>query len=212
MVGTEAHFVHAAVGVHTQILEKRANSMNKSIWLLTGWAFLALGVMSSRPALAEFEVVGPDGRRIQLKDNGTWRYAGTSAKNPAEGKLNEVPRAVLHLESKVERGNSCRFVVRLVNDLPYEINSFVPYFSVYRANGVIYDTVPTPSSFAGLKPSDVQSREFEIAGIPCKDIVRVQVVGGDKCIMSDLNRFSDAKGACLARVEVVASDLVRFDK
>ena len=39
------------------------------------------------------------------------------------------------------RGNGCQLAVRLENKLPYEIRSLVPYYSVYRADGVIYDTV-----------------------------------------------------------------------
>jgi hypothetical protein len=63
-----------------------------------------------------------------------------------------------------------------------------------------------------MKPGNKQSREFEFFGIKCEDIARVQVVGGDRCVMGDLHRFSDATGQCLARVRVAASDLVRFDK
>ena len=55
-------------------------------------------------------------------------------------------------------------------------------------------------------------REFEFRGIACRDIVRVQVVGGDRCDMGDLDKYSAAKGQCLARVRVVASDLIPFEK
>jgi hypothetical protein len=147
-----------------------------------------------------------------LKDNGTWQQLEATAKDQLADKPKEAGEAVLLLERKTERGNGCRFAVRLANDLPYEISSLVPYYSIYRANGVIYDTVSSPSSFTGLKPGDRQSREFEVVGIACKDIARVQVVGGDKCVMGELTKFADVKGECLARVRVVASDLVRFDK
>ena len=60
--------------------------------------------------------------------------------------------------------------------------------------------------------TEKQRREFEFTGIACQDIARVQVVGGDRCEMGDLHRFSDLKGQCLERVRVVSSDLVRFDK
>jgi hypothetical protein len=40
----------------------------------------------------------------------------------------------------------------------------------------------------------------------------LQVSGGDRCVVGDLDRFSPADGQCLARVRVVASTLVRFDK
>lgn len=186
--------------------------MRRSSGLSVGRVLLVLGIALSCSARADFELTGPDGRRILLKDNGTWSHLEGTDKVQSVDKSKEAGEAVLLLEAKVERGDGCRFVVRLVNDLPYEINSLVPYYSMYRASGVIYDTVSSPSSFTGLKPGDKQTREFEVRGITCKDIVRVQVVGGDKCVMGDLNKFTDGKGMCLARVRVVQSDLVRFDK
>jgi hypothetical protein len=194
------------------IAEPGDQRMKRPSGLSVAKALLVAGIALSCAAQADFELTGADGRRILLKDNGTWRYVEPVDKDLAEDKTKEAGEAVLFLERKIERGIGCRFVIRLVNDLPYEISSFVPYFSAYRANGVIYDTVSPPSSFTGLKPGDKQSREFEVIGIACKDIVRLQVVGGDKCVMGELNLFTDAKGACLARVRVVGSDLVRFDK
>ena len=160
---------------------------------------------------ADFEVVGPDGRRILLMDNGAWRY-GEAKGDQSKEKIKEEGEAVLSLERKIERGSNCRFVLRLVNNLPYEIRSLVPYYSAYRADGVIYDTVSTGSSFAAMKPGDKLLRDLDFLGIACRDIVRVQVVGGDRCDMGDLDKFSPVKGQCLARVRVVESDLVRFDK
>ena len=88
----------------------------------------------------------------------------------------------------------------------------MPYYAAYRADGVIYDTVASGSSFASMKPGDKLIRELDFAGIACRDIVRLQVVGGDRCDMGDLDKFSATDGQCLARVRVVPSDLVRFDK
>ncbi len=186
--------------------------MKRSSWLSVVAVLLIGGIALPRLAQADFEVAGPDGRRIFLKDDGTWHYLEAMGNDQANAKPVEGGEAVLSLERKTERGNSCRFVVRLVNDLPYEIKSLVPYYSVFRANGVIYDTVSAPSSFTGLKPGDKQNREFEVTGIGCADIVRVQVVGGDKCVMGDLDKFADGTGKCMARVRVVGSDLVRFEK
>jgi hypothetical protein len=88
----------------------------------------------------------------------------------------------------------------------------VPYFSAYRTSGVVYDTVSSASSFSTLKPGDRQDREFDVNGLPCQEIARGQVVGGDRCEMGDLHKFSEVKGQCLARVRVLSSELVRFDK
>ena len=186
--------------------------MRRPVWMVAGSVLLVAGMALSHATRADFELTGPDGRRIMLIDNGTWRYADIKDKEPAEGRGKEEGEAVLQLERKIERGNNCRFVLRLVNNLPYEIRSLVPYYSAYRANGVIYDTVSAASSFAAMKPGDKLVREIDFAGIACQEIVRVQVTGGDRCDMGDLEKFSGTKGQCLARVRVVESDLVRFDK
>ena len=163
-------------------------------------------------AQADLEVAAPDGRRILLKDDGTWQYVEATDKDQTEGKAKQEGEAVLTLVRRIERGTNCRFELQLVNNLPYEIRSLVPYYAAYRANGVLYDTVASGSSFAAMRPGDTLRREIEFVGIPCPDIVRVQVVGGDRCSMGDLDKFNATKGQCLARVRVVASDLVRFDK
>jgi hypothetical protein len=168
-------------------------------------------------ALADFEASAPDGRRVLLQDNGTWRYVETKEK---PGAAAEKPKSregelVLLLERKVERDKSCQFAVRLTNNAPYEVQNLVLHYSAYRANGQVYDTVTSGRAFASLKPGDAQSRDFEFYGLTCKDIARVQVVGGERCNMGDLNRWSDpddVKGQCLGRVLVQESKLVRFDK
>lgn len=188
---------------------QRSNRLSPRMLLLVA------GVALSHTARADFELTGPDGRRFLLKDNGTWQQLEADGKAQSDekpGKEGEQAQAVLTLVRKVETANGCRFAAQLVNTLPYEIRSLIPYYSVYRANGVIYDTVSSNSGFTALKPGDKQVREFQFVGITCQDIARVQVVGGDRCAMGDLHKFSDGKGMCLARVRVVASDLVRFDK
>ncbi len=186
--------------------------MKRSSSLVVGVSVLAAAMSLSHAARADFELTDPQGRRILLKDNGTWQYMEAGDKDQANDRATKTGEALMQLEGRMERGSGCRFTVRLVNNLPYEIRSFVPYFSGYRANGVVYDTVSSPSSFAALKPGDEQHREFEFTGIACQEIARVQVVGGDRCEMGDLHRFSDVKGQCLERVRIVSSDLVRFDK
>src|SRR3954467_5982050 len=110
--------------------------MKQLVWLLGGGLLLISGIALSPAAVADFEVTGPDGRRILLQQNGTWRYV--EAKNKDEA-------AVLVLERKTERERSCGFAVRLTNNLPYEIENIVLYYSAYRNDGVIYDTVSAGS-------------------------------------------------------------------
>lgn len=162
------------------------------------------------PARADFEITGPDGRRILLKDDGTWSYVDSATTDSAKVKTVVVGEAVLSLERRIEVGRNCRFALRLVNNFTHEIQSIVPSFSAFRTNGVLYETVST--GFFSIKPGNQQSKEAFFQGIACPEIARVQVTGGDRCEMGDLDRFSNAKGECLARVRVVASDLVQFDK
>ena len=177
--------------------------MRRTCWWRAVLAVAAFAVWST--AAADFELADPQGRRILLKDDGTWKYLDPPKSAPQE-------TADLRLDQKAEHGNGCRFAITLVNNLPYEIESFVPRFAAHRSNGVVFDTVSIPRSFGSLKPGNSQSREFLFQGIKCGEIARLQVVGGDRCIMGDLGRYSEAKGECLARVNVAPSDLVRFDK
>ena len=176
-----------------------------------GSILFVAGMTLAAAVLADFEVTGPDGRRILLKDNGTWQYAQTNDKDRTADK-SQGGEAILVLERVSQRGSGCQIDVRLENKLPYEIRSLVPYYSAYRANGVIYDTVSGAQGFGSIKPGDKQSRPIEFAGIPCNEISRVQIVGGGRCQMGDLDKFSATPEQCLARVRVVASDLMRFDK
>ena len=161
---------------------------------------------------ADFELSGPDGRRILLKDNGTWQYVQPSEKERAPDKSKPDGEAILVLEHTADRGRNCQIAVRLENKLPYEIRSLVPYYSAYRANGVIYNTISGAQGFSSLRPGDKQNRVIEFEGILCNEITRVQVVGGARCQMGELDRFSATGEQCLARLRVVASDLMRFDK
>jgi hypothetical protein len=172
------------------------------------------GLFSSDPAVADFELTAPDGRRVLLKDDRTWAYVDKK-EAPPEDKKKAEGELVLLLDRRIERDNSCRFRVQLANKMPYEVQNLVLHYSAYRANGVVYDTVSSGRAFGSLKPGDTQAREFEFYGLPCRDIARVQVVGGDRCAMGEMHRWLDQaehKGQCLAKVRVAESELVRFDK
>src|SRR5262249_39941739 len=155
---------HARARSHT--------SMNSPLPILVAMLVLASSTAIAAPE-DDIEAKTSDGRRVLLNANGTWRYAEAEPAS-ARGAAQDEATAQLKLERMIERGPNCRFEVRLVNDLPYEIKSFVPYYSVYKANGVIYDSVSGDSSFGFLKPGDSQTRQVEFAGITCKDIVRIQ--------------------------------------
>jgi hypothetical protein len=183
--------------------------------VLRAWlAAILLGAALLPSARADFELKDAQGRRVLLKDDGTWRYLDGAGKSPAStvaappGKDEE--QAELLLERRVEAPGGCRFEMTLVNLLPYEIRSLVPDFTVFRANDVAYNSQLT--GFGPVRPGDQHRRSTQFAGIACSEIAKLQVGGGDRCEMGDLNKFSEAKGQCLARVRVLPSELLRFEK
>ena len=68
------------------------------------------------------------------------------------------------------------------------------------------------ASFGRIRPGDQSRRALRFGGIACAEIARLQVGGGDRCEMGDLNKFSEANGQCLARVRVLPSSLLPFEK
>lgn len=177
---------------------------------------LCLCIAALQPALAEVEVRGPDGRRILLENNGTWRYldaqaAAAAAPAPAEGaSASAQDLAELRVLQRADIPGGCSFVLVLHNQLPYEIRSLVPEFAAHRVNGVAYASQGL--GFGPVKPGDSHRRNLRFMGIACPDIVLLKVGGGDRCDMGDLNKFSEPNGQCLARVRVVAGDGVVFNK
>lgn len=184
----------------------QAHNMRQTLQCLTKLLTLCSCLALSHAAWADFELAGPDGQRYQLKDDGTWRRID----GKGEPKAQQQGEAVLRLEEKIERGRDCRLVFSLTNNLPYEIQNIVPYFSVYRSNGILHETASV--AFQSIRPIDKIRGVADFTKINCADIARVQVSGGDRCEMRELTKFSDANGQCLARVRVLPSELARFDK
>lgn len=172
------------------------------------WGLLLLAL--SAGVRADTEVRDAAGRRILLLDNGTWRYLDTADRPPAEAPRPPPPQARLQLLQRGDIPGGCGFELQLSNTLPYEIRSLVPFFAVYRGSGAQY--IEQSLHFGVVRPGDSQRRELRVAGLACADIARLQVQGGDRCDMGELNKYADAKGECLARVEVLPSPLLRFEK
>jgi hypothetical protein len=172
---------------------------------------LLLGVLAPvSEAWADFEVTGPDGRRILLKDDSTWSYVEGEKPKEEEEKIVVTGEGVMTLERLEDLGQNCRIGFRLQNDTNYEIRSIVPRFVIYRKNGIAYEG--RTLGFYSIHPGNGVYRDTLFRGINCADIGRIQVSGGDRCVMGDLDRFSYTGGACLERVRVVPSDRVKFDK
>ena len=183
--------------------------MTRQQWM-AAVAVLCIGALGPLPAAgAEFELTAPDGRRVLLKNDGTWSYVDPD-KEGDERKPIVKGEGVLALEHMVELGQNCKLGFRLQNDTDHEIRNIVPRFVIYRTSGVAYEA--RTLAFYSINPGNNSYRETLFRGIACSEIGRVQVTGGDRCVMGELDKFSYTGGACLERVRVVPSDLVRFDK
>jgi hypothetical protein len=177
--------------------------------LLSAMAVSMILAIGPTPARADFELKDGDGRRILLKDDGTWKYL--DEKPPLEGPPEAPPpTAEIRVAGKADTPSGCQFDLLLGNTLPYEIRSLVPEFSAIRANGVTYSSQVV--AFIGIKPGGELRRSLRFGGIKCAEIDKLLVQGGDRCVMGELERFGNAKGVCLARLKVVPSELVRFEK
>src|SRR5678816_3065729 len=111
--------------------------MKRSTSLTVAALLFVAGMIVADWAQADLEVTAPDGRRILLRDSHTWQYVPDKGKAAAAPKSDE--QAILVLERMSPLGNGCQLAVRLENKLGYEIRSLIPYYSVYRAGGVLYD-------------------------------------------------------------------------
>ena len=177
---------------------------------MIGGLLLTAPCVLAHAADAELELVAPDGRRVLLKNDNTWRYVEEKKDKPEKIEKVAEQLLLLRVESKLDLPTGCRLGIRLANKAPYEIRSLVPEFTAYKTDDVVYDTVFMAFSF--VKPGDSQYREIRFPGIACAAIGRVKVMGADRCDMQDLGKFSEVKGECLARLRVEASELVRIAK
>lgn len=174
--------------------------------LMTSVLMLAAGASLAQSGPAAIEVTTPDGRRALLKSDGTWTYGPDGAASAASPTV----QADLKIHGRAAVSGGCHFQFSLHNLLPYEIRSLIPDFRVVRRGGLTY--VEQSVGFSRVLPGDQQHRSLHVMGLDCADIEKLQVVGGDRCDMGDLNKFSDGKGLCLARVQVKPSDLLAFEK
>jgi hypothetical protein len=145
----------------------------------------------------------PDGRRVLLMDDHTWKYAELEQGLPSES-------AFLEVENIKELSNACKIGFRLTNNLGYFIKSLVPSFSAYNHEGVLYDTVS--KAFSSLKPTRDQYRQIQFVGQRCRDISYIQVHGAEHCHMGELDKFNEEEGECLSHIYVQASDLIKISK
>lgn len=168
----------------------------------------ALAALAASPAWADFELKDDKGRRILLKDDGSWKYVDPAV--PAAAVVAPKEQAELRLERRLDAPGGCRYELALHNGMSYAIRSLVPELQIFRTGGVPYSSQML--GFGPVRPGDTHRRAVQFPGIACADIALLQVQGGDRCEMGELNKFSDAPGQCLARVRLVTADGLGFDK
>ncbi len=186
-------------GIHTEA-DSRARQPQRFLASIVILAGALVASCTSPPG--DFTVRGPDGRQILIRHDGTWRYAGDAA--------DEAPRAGgearLTVVGRTDEGRDCRITLELANRLPYEIHSLVPTFVAIRASG--YPNRQVSVNFNGLFPEGSQRRTALYEGISCAEIAHLQMIGGDRCTMGDLDLLRASGDECLSRVRIVPNRLV----
>jgi len=181
----------------------RASTARRYLILLRFCVLLVAFGAVALTAAAEVEVTTPDGRKVLLRDDHTWEYR-------PEHNVPDEAKAVLSVTRRVKMSNGCMFGVTLRNELGYTIVSIVPQFSAYARDDVLFETVF--QEFRGVRPGRKQYREIKFSGLPCADLRRIKVHGGDRCNMGNLDKFSPVTGACLQRIRVEGGTIVDISK
>jgi hypothetical protein len=183
--------------------------------LVALWALLPAMALAQAGA-TDLEATTADGRRVLLKADGSWAFvpaaaaAGAAASAAAPAASVPAVPAELELVGRNPVPGGCHVQLSLHNKLDYEIRTLVPEFRIVRKGGPTY--VEQSLGFGRLLPGDRQQRTLRVSGLDCAAIEKIQVTGGDRCDMGELHRFSEGKGLCLARVRVVPSTLIGFEK
>lgn len=154
-------------------------------------------------AAADVTATTEDGRKVILRDNGTWVPADADD----EKKKRE---ARLVLENRAGLANGCRLGLRLHNELPAQIRTLVLRFTAYKGAEVPFETVSRGFSF--LKPTTSQYREVTFRGIGCDQISSVEVFAARNCHVGELTKYSATAADCLKLFSVDASDLMAIAK
>lgn len=189
----------------------RGPSIGRLAWLVVLLPALLPGMALAQAPGPDLEATTADGRRVLLKADGSWAFvpaAAASAAAPAAS-VPAVP-AELELVGRNPIPGGCHVHLSLHNKLDYEIRTLVPDFRIVRKGGPTY--VEQSLGFGRLLPGDRQQRTLRVSGLDCAAIEKIQVTGGDRCDMGELHRFSEGKGLCLARVRVMPSAVIGFEK
>ncbi|MCB1922291.1 MAG: hypothetical protein KDJ27_00875 [Gammaproteobacteria bacterium] len=162
----------------------------------------ALLVAMSTSAFAELTAVTADGRKVSLRDDGTWVFVNAAT--------DEQPHATLTLENKSELAGGCRLGLRLNNALPAQIRTLVLRFTAYKEESVPFETVSR--GFSYVRPTTSQYQEISFRGIGCEQIISVAVAAARNCHVGELTKYSASESRCLELIEVHGSELLPIAK
>jgi hypothetical protein len=161
-------------------------------------------LLAAHYAFADMSAVTADGRKVLLRDNGTWTFA-----QPSRG--GDAPSvATLALKNKTDLAGGCRLGLSLQNDLSAQIRSLVLRFTAYKDDRLAFETVSR--GFSNVKPTNSQYQEVRFRGIGCDAIRSVAVSAARSCHVGDLTKYSSTAKRCLALIEVAPSNLLPIAK
>ena len=121
-----------------------------------------------------------------------------------------IEQAILSVDRKMERGNSCSFFLHLHNTTSFRIRNVVPQFSAIIRDNVVFATIS--AEFFEINPSNVQERTIRFRGISCAEISGLKVHGANNCRMGSLNRSTATSRECLKRIKVNESAVINVFK
>lgn len=160
--------------------------------------------IAAHAAAADLTITAPDGRKILLRDDGTWAVI----QDGADGEPRRY--AALTLEKKADLATGCRLGLRMQNNLTEQIRSLVLRFTAFKEAQIPFETVSRGYSY--IKPTASQYQEITFRGIQCEEISLVEVVAARNCHVGDLTKYSAEAHHCLNLIDVVSSDIVTIAK
>lgn len=150
-------------------------------------------------AQADMTATTDKGKKVLLKDNGTWQYI-KEGEEAAQG-----PSARLVLENMQEIPNGCRFGLRMHNDLNEQVRTLVLRFTAYKEGNIPFETVSRGYSF--IKPTNNQYQQIRFRDLSCAQIDKIQVRAAHNCHVGSLTKYSATEDDCLALVTLEDSDI-----
>ena len=123
---------------------------------------------------------------------------------------NNIEQVDLFVDSKIARGSSCSFTVRLHNTTSHHIRNLVPQFSAIIKDDLVFAI--NSAGFFEIRRSNEQERSIRFWGITCDEISGLRIHGANNCRMGPLNRNTATSIECLRHIKVNESTVVNVFK